>query len=49
LAWSLPQWVGVLNLLAQLKAERGLAYVYITHDIASARYIADQTIVMNAG
>jgi peptide/nickel transport system ATP-binding protein len=41
--------MGVLNLLEQLKEERGLAYIYITHDIASARYIADQTIVMYAG
>ena len=41
--------MGVLNLLAQLKEERGLAYLYITHDIASARYLADQTIVMYAG
>ncbi len=41
--------MGVLNLLEQLKEERGLAYLYITHDIASARYIADQTIVMYAG
>jgi peptide/nickel transport system ATP-binding protein len=41
--------MGVLNLLEQLKEERRIAYLYITHDIASARYIADQTIVMYAG
>jgi peptide/nickel transport system ATP-binding protein len=41
--------MGVLNLIEQLKEERGIAYLYITHDIASARYIADQTIVMYAG
>jgi peptide/nickel transport system ATP-binding protein len=32
-----------------LKEERGIAYLYITHDIASARYIGDRTIVMYAG
>ena len=41
--------MGVLNLIEQLKEERGIAYLYITHDIASARYVADQTIVMYAG
>jgi peptide/nickel transport system ATP-binding protein len=41
--------MGVLNLLEQLKEERRIAYLYITHDIASARYLADQTIVMYAG
>ena len=41
--------MGVLNLMEQLKEERGLAYLYITHDLASARYIGDRTHVMYAG
>jgi peptide/nickel transport system ATP-binding protein len=41
--------IGVLNLMAQLKQERGIAYVYITHDLASARYIGDKIVVMYAG
>jgi peptide/nickel transport system ATP-binding protein len=41
--------MGVLNLIARLKEERGIAYVYITHDLASARYIGDQILVMYAG
>jgi peptide/nickel transport system ATP-binding protein len=41
--------MGVLNLMERLKEERGIAYLYITHDIASARYIGDRTIVMYAG
>jgi peptide/nickel transport system ATP-binding protein len=41
--------MGVLNLMERLKEERGLAYLYITHDIASARYIGDNTTVMYAG
>ena len=41
--------VGVLNLMRRLTEERGLSFLYITHDIASARYIGDKTIVMYAG
>ena len=41
--------LGVLNLLRTLCDDRNLAMMYITHDIASARYIADETIVMYAG
>jgi len=41
--------IGVLNLMEQLKEERGIAYVYITHDLASARYIGDKIMVMYAG
>ncbi|WP_203919564.1 ABC transporter ATP-binding protein [Rugosimonospora africana] len=41
--------LGVLNLLARLVAERNLALLYITHDIASARYFADTATVMYAG
>ena len=39
----------VLNLIDQLKEERGIGFLYITHDLASARYIGDRTIVMYAG
>jgi peptide/nickel transport system ATP-binding protein len=39
----------VLNLLLRLKQEERLAILYITHDIASARYFADETLVMYAG
>ena len=41
--------MGILNLIAQLKEERGIAYLYITHDLASARYIGDEIMVMYAG
>ena len=41
--------MGVLNLIDRLKEERGISYVYITHDLASARYIGDQIMVMYAG
>ncbi|MFJ1597043.1 ABC transporter ATP-binding protein [Streptomyces sp. NPDC088261] len=41
--------LGVLNLLRDLKERLRLAILYITHDIASARYFADTTLVMYAG
>jgi peptide/nickel transport system ATP-binding protein len=41
--------IGILNLMLKLKAEQDLAFLYITHDIASARYIADEVMVMYAG
>ncbi|HZS79133.1 MAG TPA: ABC transporter ATP-binding protein [Ktedonobacteraceae bacterium] len=39
----------VLNLLLRLKDEDHLAFLFITHDIASARYFAEETLVMYAG
>jgi peptide/nickel transport system ATP-binding protein len=39
----------VLNLLLRLKDEERLAVLFITHDIASARYFAEDTLVMYAG
>jgi peptide/nickel transport system ATP-binding protein len=41
--------IGVLNLLKELAGERRLALLYITHDIASARYFADDIMVMYGG
>jgi peptide/nickel transport system ATP-binding protein len=40
--------VGILNLMRDLK-ERGIAFLYVTHDLASARYVADDLLVMYAG
>jgi peptide/nickel transport system ATP-binding protein len=41
--------LGLLNLLADLRDREHLAILYITHDIASARYLADTVVVMYAG
>jgi peptide/nickel transport system ATP-binding protein len=41
--------LGVLNLLVELKQTRDIAFLYITHDLASARYVADEVLVMVAG
>jgi peptide/nickel transport system ATP-binding protein len=40
---------GVLNMMAGLRDQEGVSLLYITHDIASARYVADRVIVMYAG
>ena len=39
----------ILNLLTDLKAELGLAMVFISHDIQTERYISDRIVVMNHG
>jgi peptide/nickel transport system ATP-binding protein len=41
--------LGLLNLLNDLREREGIAILYITHDIASARYLADTIAVMYAG
>jgi peptide/nickel transport system ATP-binding protein len=41
--------LGILNLLEDLKQQRRLASLYITHDIATARYFAEDIAVMYAG
>jgi peptide/nickel transport system ATP-binding protein len=41
--------VDVLNLLMKLRDERRLAILFITHDLASARYLADRVLVMAGG
>ncbi|GAA2112451.1 ABC transporter ATP-binding protein [Microlunatus panaciterrae] len=41
--------IGLLNVMARLREEEGVSFLYITHDIASARYVADRVIVMYAG
>jgi peptide/nickel transport system ATP-binding protein len=39
----------VLNLLADLKTEFGLSYVFISHDLNVVRYISDTVLVMYLG
>lgn len=40
--------IGVLNLMQELRRREGVSFLYITHDIASARYVADRLVVMYA-
>lgn len=39
----------VLNLLKDLQAERGCAYLYISHDLLTVRFLADRIAVMYLG
>jgi peptide/nickel transport system ATP-binding protein len=40
---------GVLNMMVDLRDQEGVSLLYITHDLASARYVADRIVVMYAG
>ena len=40
---------GVLNLMEEMKFEKEMSLLYITHDIATARYIAEDLAVMYVG
>jgi peptide/nickel transport system ATP-binding protein len=40
---------GVLRLLLRLQAETGVAYLFITHDLATVKAIADDIVVMHQG
>jgi peptide/nickel transport system ATP-binding protein len=39
----------ILNLLRELQAEFGIAYLFITHNLAVVEYLAQDIVVMQAG
>jgi peptide/nickel transport system ATP-binding protein len=39
----------ILNLLQDLQDEYALSYIFISHDLAVVKYMADEIMVMNAG
>jgi peptide/nickel transport system ATP-binding protein len=41
--------IGLLNVMAKLREDEHVSFLYITHDIASARYVSDRLMVMYAG
>jgi peptide/nickel transport system ATP-binding protein len=41
--------IGLLNVMAGLREQEGVSFLYITHDLASARYVADRVLVMYGG
>jgi peptide/nickel transport system ATP-binding protein len=40
---------GILNMMVDLRDREQVSLLYITHDLASARYVADRIVVMYAG
>ena len=41
--------IGVLNLMNEMKHDMGKSFMYITHDIATARYFAEDILVLYSG
>jgi peptide/nickel transport system ATP-binding protein len=41
--------MGILNLMEKLRDEEDISFLYVTHDLASARYFSDWILVMYAG
>ena len=41
--------IEIMNLMMELKEKKKLTYMYITHNLASARYMADRIAVIYAG
>jgi peptide/nickel transport system ATP-binding protein len=39
----------IINLMLDLQAERGLAYMFVTHDLSVVKYISDDIMVMYLG
>ena len=39
----------VLNLMAKLQKERGLTYLFISHDLSVMRFICDRIAVIHKG
>jgi peptide/nickel transport system ATP-binding protein len=39
----------ILNLLVELQAERGVSYLFISHDLGVVRFLADRVVVMYLG
>ena len=39
----------IMNMMKSFRTKQGISYIYITHDLAGARYIADRIAVMYAG
>jgi ABC-type oligopeptide transport system ATPase subunit len=41
--------MNIVNLFKTIKEEKGVSFVYITHDLSTAYYLADTVVIMNRG
>jgi ABC-type oligopeptide transport system ATPase subunit len=41
--------MNIVNLFKTIKEEKGVSFVYITHDLSTAYYLSDTVIIMNQG
>jgi peptide/nickel transport system ATP-binding protein len=41
--------MSIVNLFKQIMAEKGVSFIYITHDLSTAYYLSDQVSIMNTG
>lgn len=41
--------IGILDLLLKMRERHGISFLYITHDLATARYICDRIAIMYLG
>jgi len=41
--------IGILDLLLKMREEYGISFIYITHDLVTARYICDRIAIMYLG
>ncbi len=39
----------IVNLFTQIRASRGVSFIYITHDLSTATYVADRIVIMTKG
>jgi ABC-type oligopeptide transport system ATPase subunit len=39
----------IVNLFHEIRQSRGVSFVYITHDLSTAYYVADRIVIMNQG
>jgi peptide/nickel transport system ATP-binding protein len=41
--------IGILDLLFKMRSKHGISFIYITHDLVTARYICDRIAIMYLG
>ncbi|MBL8702887.1 MAG: ABC transporter ATP-binding protein [Alphaproteobacteria bacterium] len=39
----------IVNLFTEIRASRGVSFIYITHDLSTATYVADRIVIMTRG